>query len=57
MGLKRGLLVTQRYHEVGEYLRDLGIEIVDHYSLGEAREESRSPTGQWVMPAVEGGGK
>lgn len=57
VGLKRGLLVTQRYHEVGDYLRESGIEIVDHYSLDEAREESRSPTGQWVMPAVEGGGK
>ncbi len=57
VGLRRGLLVTQRYHEVGSYLRDLGIEIVDHYSLDEAREESRPPTGQWVMPAVEGEGK
>jgi len=57
VGLKRGLLVTQSYHEVGSYLRDLGIEIVDHYSLDEVREESRPPTGQWVMPAIEGGGK
>lgn len=57
VGLKRGLLVTQSYHEVGSYLRDLGIEIIDHYSLDEVREDSRPPTGQWGMPAVEGGGK
>lgn len=39
------------------YLRDLGIEIVDHYALDEVREEPRAPTGQWVMPTVEGEGK
>ncbi len=56
-GLKRGLLVTQRYHEVADYLKDSGVDVIDHFMLYEARSAPRSPTGQWVMPTVEGESK
>ncbi|HEN8709710.1 TPA: hypothetical protein U8203_000528 [Pseudomonas putida] len=57
VGLKRGLLVTQRYHEVVDYLKDSGVDVIDHFMLDEARPAPRLPTGQWVMPTVEGESK
>ena len=56
IGLSRGVLVTIRDHEVEKYLRDVGVEILQHYSLPDSSVPANSPTGQRITPSVEGYG-
>ena len=56
IGLSRGVLVTIRDHEVEKYLRDVGVEILQHYSLPDSSVPANSPTGQRITPSVEGHG-
>lgn len=54
IGLNQGVLFTSRHHSVVTYLEDSGTEILEHYCLPSPSGNAVSPTGQRVVPVVEG---
>lgn len=54
IGLSRGVLLTSDHHSVVTYLQESGTEILEHCCLPGPSRNAASPSGQRIVPVVEG---